>query len=70
MKRGGHRACFHATMLTNMVIRVTFGDLRTQQIRVVIFQCGNVISHRVRLSLIVYSSMSLKKWLQIPCIIN
>ena len=22
IKRGGHRACFHATMLTNMVIKV------------------------------------------------
>ena len=32
MKRGGHRACFHATMLTNSVIKVTFGDLRAQQI--------------------------------------
>ena len=28
IKRGGHRACFHATMLTNTVIKVTFGDLR------------------------------------------
>ena len=33
IKRGGHRACFHATMLTNAVIKVTFGDLRAQQER-------------------------------------
>ena len=44
IKRGGHCACFHATMLTNMVIKVTFhlGDLHAQQIPVIaiIFQCG------------------------------
>ena len=40
IKRGGHRACFHATMLTNTVIKVTFGDLRAQQISAIIFQCG------------------------------
>ena len=40
IKRGGHRACCHATMLTNTVIKVTFGDLRAQQIRAIIFQCG------------------------------
>ena len=40
IKRGGHRACFHATMLTNMVIKVTFGVLRAQQISAIIFQCG------------------------------
>ena len=45
IKRGGYRACFHATMRTNMVIKVTFGDLRVQQIRAVIFQCG-VLYHR------------------------
>ena len=39
IKRGGHRACFHATMLTNTVIKVTFGDLRAQQISAIIFQC-------------------------------
>ena len=31
IKRGGHRACFQATMLPNMVIKMTFGDLRAQQ---------------------------------------
>ena len=50
---------FLATMLTNTVIKVTFGDLRAQQISAIIFQCG-VISHRVRLSLIVYSSIQEK----------
>ena len=40
IKRGGHRTCFHATMLTNTVIKVTFGDLRAQQISAIIFQCG------------------------------
>ena len=40
IKRWGHRACFHATMLTNTVIEVTFVDLRAQQIRAAIFQCG------------------------------
>ena len=30
VKRGGHRACFHATMLANTVIKVTLGDLRAQ----------------------------------------
>ena len=39
IKSGGHRACFHATMLTNAVIKVTFGDLRVQQISAIIFQC-------------------------------
>ena len=27
-------------MLTNMVIKVTFGDLRAQQMSAIIFQCG------------------------------
>ena len=27
-------------MLTNTVIKVTFGDLRAQQISTIIFQCG------------------------------
>ena len=44
IKRGGHRACFHTTMLTNTVIKVTFGDLHAQQIGTIIFQCG-VLRH-------------------------
>ena len=40
IKRGDHRACFHSTMLTNTVIKVTFGDLRAQQISGIISQCG------------------------------
>ena len=44
IKRGGHRACFHATMLANRVIKVTFGYLRAQQISTIIFQCG-VLHH-------------------------
>ena len=40
IKRGGHLACFHATMLTNTVIKVTFGYLGAQQISAIIFQCG------------------------------
>ena len=40
IKLGGHRACFHATMLTNTVIKVTFGDLPVQQISAIIFQCS------------------------------
>ena len=40
IKRGGHCACFHATMLTNKVISVTFGNLSAQQISSIIFQCG------------------------------
>ena len=41
IKRGGHRACFHATMLTISVIKVmTFGDLRAQQMSAIIFQRG------------------------------
>ena len=39
IKRGGRRACFHAAMLTNTVIKMTFGDLRAQQISAIIFQC-------------------------------
>ena len=27
-------------MLTNIVIKVTFGDIRAQQISAIIFQCG------------------------------
>ena len=38
--RGGYRACFHETILTNTVIKVNFGDLRAQQISAIIFQCG------------------------------
>ena len=34
------RDCFYATMLKNTVIKVTFGDLRAQQISAIIFQCG------------------------------
>ena len=37
IKRGGHRACFHATILTNMVIFVTFGYLSAQQISSIFF---------------------------------
>ena len=40
IKRGGHRACFLASVLTNTVIKVTFGDLRAHQISAFIFQCG------------------------------
>ena len=40
IKRGGHRACFHATMLPKTVVKVGFGDLRAQQISAIIFQCG------------------------------
>ena len=40
IKRGGHHACFHATMLTNTVIKMAFGDLIAQQISAIIFQCG------------------------------
>ena len=36
IKRGGHRACFYSTMLTNTVIKVTFGDLCAQQINAII----------------------------------
>ena len=39
-KKRGHRAWFQcATMLTKTVIKVTFGDLRAQQISAIIFQC-------------------------------
>ena len=38
IKRGGHRACFHATMLTNTAIKVTFSDLRAQQISAIIIR--------------------------------
>ena len=33
----GHRSFFHATILTNMVIKVSFGDLRVQQIIAIMF---------------------------------
>ena len=59
IKRGGHSACFHATMLTNTVIKVTSGDLRAKQISAIIyffFDC-----------LFIYVP---EKWLQIPCIIS
>ena len=56
-------------MLTNTVIKLTSGDLRAQQICAITFRCDVLISQRVRLSLIVYSSTSQKKCLQIPCII-
>ena len=46
IKRGGHSACFHATMLSNTLITVTFGDLRVQQIRGY-FPMWHVISHRI-----------------------
>ena len=37
IKRVGHRACFHAIMLTNLVTKVTFGDLHVQQISQISF---------------------------------
>ena len=40
IKRRGYRACFHATLLTNTIIKVAFGDHRAQQINAIIFQCG------------------------------
>ena len=40
----GYRACFHSTMLTNTIIKVTFGDLRAEQISAIIFQC-DVLYH-------------------------
>ena len=43
-KKRGHRACFHATMLTNTVIKVTSDDPRAQQISSIIFKCG-VLRH-------------------------
>ena len=69
MKRGGHRTCFHATMLTNTVIKVTFGDLRAQQISVIIFQCGVLI---ITTSSTFFDCLFIcipEKCLQIPCII-
>ena len=42
-------------------IKVTFGDLRAQQLSAIIFQCSVLILHRVRLSSIFYSSTSQKK---------
>ena len=44
IKIGSHRACFNATMLINTVIKVTFGNLRAQEIRAIIFQC-DVLFH-------------------------
>ena len=67
VKRGGHSACFNATMLTNMVIQVTFGNLRAQQISLIIFP-RSMLYYTVWLSLIIYSSTSHIKCLQIPCI--
>ena len=69
MKRGGHLACFHATMLTNTVIKVTFGDLRAQQISAIIFQCG-VLYHTEFDFIDCLFTYIQKKWLQIPSIIN
>ena len=40
IKRGGRRACFHATILTNVAILVTFGNLSAQPISSIIFQCS------------------------------
>ena len=42
--RAGHRACFHVTMLTDMVILVTFGN-GAQQITPDIFQCSTLLYH-------------------------
>ena len=70
IKRGGHHACFHATMLTNMVIKVTFGDLRTQQISLIIFQCGVLYHTEFDFLWLFIHLRPRKKWLQIPCIIN
>ena len=36
-KRVDHHACFHATMLRNTDINMTFGDLRAQQTSTIIF---------------------------------
>ena len=39
IKRGSHHAWFDATILTSMVLKVTFGYLGAQQISLIIFQC-------------------------------
>ena len=40
MKRGGHGACFHATILTNMIIFAAFWYVGAQQISsIFFFQC-------------------------------
>ena len=43
-KRGGHRACFHTTMLTNTLIKVTFVISARNKISVIIFQ-SDVLYH-------------------------
>ena len=67
IKRGGHRACFHATILTNMVIFVTFGYLSAQQISSIFFSMQRFISHSLTFfdCLFIYVP---EKCLQIPCI--
>ena len=56
---GGSPCLFSPYSAANTVIKVTFCDLRAQQISAIIFQCG-VLYHRARLSLIVYLSTSQK----------
>ena len=65
-----HRSCFHATMLTNIVIKVTFGDFRAQQINAIIFQCGVLYQTEFDFLWLFIHLRPRKKWLQIPCIIN
>lgn len=45
IKRKGHRACFHVTVLTDIVILETFANLSAQQITPNIFQCSTLLYH-------------------------
>ena len=71
IKIGGHRACFRPTMLTNTVIRVTFCDLRAQQLLYArLF--SNAACDITQNSTFFDCSFSdvPEKWLQMNCIIN
>ena len=47
IKRGGQSACFHAGMLTNTIIWVTFSNLRAQQISSITFTCICSVLHHI-----------------------
>ena len=56
-------------MLTNMVIKVTFSNLRAQQISAIIFQSGVLYNTELDFLCFFIHQRSEKKFLQIPRII-
>ena len=66
IKRGSRHACFHATMLTNMAISETSGDLRASQINSIFFQCSTLCHTEFNFLRLVIHLRPRKKCIQMP----